>query len=400
MEKSFLQRLQRVKINDLLHIFLFIIAFIPSIIYKKTHKPFWIISDCQNEARDNGFYFYKYMVEHQPEQQVYFAINKKCYDYDKVNDIGSVVQFGSLKHWILYLACQYNIGSQKNCKPNAAVGYILETRNIIKNKTIFLQHGVIKDDLPYVHYKNAKFILFTTSVEREYQYVKEHFGYQNNEVQKLGLCRFDDLKNESNKDIILIMPTWRQWIANSDFKTKNIEDISNFTNTGYYKHWTNLLKNKEFNDLLIKNNKKVIFYPHRNMQQYIEYFKDLENDNIIIAKFPEYDVHDLLNKSSILITDYSSVAMDFAYLNKPLMYYQFDYEIFRENHLTEGYFSYEDDAFGPILKTEDEIVKYIENIININKLKVEEKYQKRIDDFFDLRDNKNCERTYMTIKSL
>lgn len=399
MEKSFFQRLQKVKLKDLLSIFLFLIAIIPSFIYKKTHKPIWIISDCEDESRDNGYFFYKYMIENVPNQKVYFAINEKSYDFEKIKKLGSYVKYGSLKHWILYLASEFNISSQKGCKPNAAIGYILETFNIIKNKTVFLQHGIIKDDLPYVHYKNAKFIMFTTSVKKEYEYVKNNYGYKNDEVKQLGLCRFDDLYDESDGKIILVMPTWRQWISNGDSKTKDVEDISCFTNTEYYKKWTSFLENKKLNDLLVKENKKLIFYPHRHMQQYIEDFKKLENEHIIIANFPDYDVHDLLKKSNILITDYSSVAMDFAYLNKPIIYYQFDYNLFRENHLKEGYFSYEKDAFGPILNQETDVISYLSNLINYN-FELENKYKQRIENFFDLRDNHNCERTYLALKSI
>ena len=37
----------------------------------------------------------------------------------------------------------------------------------IKSKIVFLQHGITKDDLSYVHYNNAKFWLFITTTKRE-----------------------------------------------------------------------------------------------------------------------------------------------------------------------------------------------------------------------------------------
>jgi CDP-glycerol glycerophosphotransferase (TagB/SpsB family) len=85
--------------------------------------------------------------------------------------------------------------------------------------------------------------------------------------------------------------------------------------------------------------------------------------------------------------------MDFAYMDKPVIYYQFDYERFRENHLSEGYYSYKDDGFGPIHDDEDELVK---NVIDmgLNNFELKEEYRKRIKSFFTLRDNHNCERTF------
>ena len=135
------------------------------------------------------------------------------------------------------------------------------------------------------------------------------------------------------------------------------------------------------------------------MQKFIKSFYGLNNERIIIAEFPKYDAHDLLKKCSLLITDYSSVAMDFAYLNKPVIYYQFDYKKFRKNHLEEGYFSYVHDGFGEVIKNQTQLINLIENYIFSN-YKLKENYQNRINDFFDLRDSNNCERTYNAILEL
>lgn len=396
MRKNFLQRLQKVKLTDILSVFNFLIAIIPAFFYKIICKPFWLICEYSEEARDNAYYFFKYMRKVHPEINCVYAIDKESVDYKRLKGM-PVVQYGSIKHWILYLAAQVNISSQKGGKPNAAICYLLEVYEIIRNKRVFLQHGIIKDDLPYVHYEQSKISLFTTSVQREYEYVSRNFGYKNNEVQKLGLCRFDDLVDLSNGDYILVMPTWRQWIAEPDIL--NRKESSNFSETQYFKRWNDFLSSKELYAMLEKYNKKLVFYPHRNMQKFIKSFYDLNNDRIIIAEFPKYDAHELLKKCSLLITDYSSVAMDFAYLNKPIIYYQFDYKKFRKNHLEEGYFSYINDGFGEVVQSKNQIIKLIENYITSN-FKLKEVYKKRINDFFDLRDKKNCERTYKAILNL
>ena len=396
MKKNFWQRLQRVKLNDVLSIFAFLFAIIPSFIYKHTHKPFWLICEYSEEARDNAYYFFKYMTKYHKDIRCIYAINKKSPDYLRVANY-ETVQYGSFMHWIYYLAAEINISSQKGGKPNAALCYLLEVYRILKNKRVFLQHGIIKDDLPYVHYENAKISLFTTSVQREFEYVASNFGYKNNEVQKLGLCRFDDLKDTSTGEYILIMPTWRQWIASPD--TINHKESNLFTSTQYFQKWHDLLTDENLLETLKKYNKKIIFYPHRNMQKFIKAFANLENEYIYITKFPEYDAHKLLKKCSLLITDYSSVAMDFAYLNKPTIYYQFDYEKFRKNHLEEGYFSYKDDGFGEIVTKNSELLELIEFYIT-NNFELKEEYKNRINNFFDLRDKNNCKRTYEAILDL
>ena len=100
----------------------------------------------------------------------------------------------------------------------------------------------------------------------------------------------------------------------------------------------------------------------------------------------------------MLITDYSSIAFDFAYMNKPLIYYHFDYHEYRKKQHPEGYFKYENDGFGPIVETKENLCEYIDEIID--DFKNTEKYEKRAKQFFDLRDKNNCKRVYEKIKEL
>ena len=121
--------------------------------------------------------------------------------------------------------------------------------------------------------------------------------------------------------------------------------------------------------------------------------------NIIIADWNKYDIQQLLIDSAICITDYSSIAMDFAYMLKPLIYFQFDYEKFRASHYGEGYFSYAKDGFGEIGKRKDDVVCLIKEYYE-NDFKVKDKYLNRIKDFFTLHDDKNCYRTFEAINNL
>lgn len=105
-------------------------------------------------------------------------------------------------------------------------------------------------------------------------------------------------------------------------------------------------------------------------------------------------------ESSLLVTDYSSVFFDFAYLRKPIIYSQFDSDTFYSGQIyDEGYFDYKKDGFGPVCydydKTVDEIVNLLKKDCNI-----EEKYLERITDFYAFTDNQNCKRVYDEILKL
>ena len=149
---------------------------------------------------------------------------------------------------------------------------------------------------------------------------------------------------------------------------------------------------------LERENMKLVFYLHRNMQKFSGYFQSL-SDVAVIATWPEYDCQKLLKEAECLITDYSSVAMDFAYMRKPVLYYQFDYEQFRKGHMGEGYYDYHKDGFGPICENGDALIKSLQNTAE-NNFCMKQEYQKRCDDFFYFNDRNYCRRNYEAIKKL
>ncbi len=149
MEQSLWQKIQRLTLKDLLHIFYFIMAFPVSLLYKKFRKSLWLICDNEKRSQDNGYWLFRYILDKHPEQDVLYAINKKSPDYKRVSASKRVVQYGSFMHWVYYLSAEKNISSQKGGKPNAAVCYLLEVYGVLKNTRVFLQHGIIKMICPF-----------------------------------------------------------------------------------------------------------------------------------------------------------------------------------------------------------------------------------------------------------
>ena len=311
-----------------------------------------------------------------------------------------MIQYSSYKHWAYYLAASKNISSQKGGKPNAAVCYLLEVYGILKNTRVFLQHGVICNDMPWCYYENTKMRLFVCGALKEYNFIRDTYGYPEGYVKSLGLTRFDGLHDfKVKKNQVLVMPSWREWIATPTSKSKELDsDVKNFVSTDYYQHWNAVLNSEKIDKILKENNLELIFYPHRNMQKYIEEFKT-NSENITIADWKQYDVQGLLKESALLITDLSSIFMDFGYMRKPMIYYQFDMEKFRKGQYQQGYFEYKRDGFGPVCETLEELENALEKLAKRN-LQIEETYLEREKEFFPLWDTENCKRNYEAIKSL
>lgn len=401
--KKILHEFNYVTWYDIYQIILFIIAIPISFVFKIYisigKKEIWLICEDRNEARDNGFYFFEYLNKYHKEIDSYYAISKKSKDYEKVSRVGKVIRYGSIKHWIYYLNAKYNISSQKSGKPSAAICYVLEVTGILRNKRIFLQHGITINKQDWLNYKNTKMRLFVCGAEPEYNYIKENFGYPEGYVKYLGFSRFDNYHNiDVNIKQIVFMPTWREWIASKNEYSSEYGNGNDFKNTEYYKKCMELIENKKLIEFLERNKLIFYFYPHRNMQKYINDFKS-DSKRIKIVGNQNSEIKDLLVESAVMITDYSSVSMDFAYMKKPIIYYQFDEEKFRKAQYQKGYFDYRKDGFGKVFQEANDIVNELIRIYD-NNMKVDKRYEERHKKFFTLYDNKNNERIFEEIKKI
>src|SRR5690606_27943611 len=70
------------------------------------------------------------------------------------------------------------------------------------------------------------------------------------------------------------------------------------------------------------------------------------------------DIRELYLISDILITDYSSVFFDYANLKRPMIFFVYDIEDYRDN-LRGFYFDFEEKAPGPLVKNTKDLIKEI-----------------------------------------
>ena len=398
MNLQFFNKLKRVKANDIKQIWKLPIAWLCAPVVRRYYKDLWIICEDKNEARDNGYWFFKYVRENHPEQNCIYAITEESPDYKKVASLGKTVEYGSLKHWIYYFGSEKKISSQKAGNPNAAVFYFLEVYGILKDKRVFLQHGVIINDLEWLYYDVTKMNRFICGAYPEWKFVNENFGYPKGNVCYTGLCRFDGLHRIETKRMILIMPTWREWIADEDERLKKFEGTTQISKTNYFRSWAEFIKDKRIEEISKNYNVKFIFFPHRNMQKYINCFPK-SNEFIEIADAKKYDVQELLKCAAMMVTDYSSVFLDMLYMKKPVTFYQFDYDNFRKYQYGEGYFHYDRNAFGKSYRNKEDVFLDIENII-VRNFQVSQEYLEAHKQYFKLYDTNNCQRVYEITKNL
>ncbi|WP_175295209.1 CDP-glycerol glycerophosphotransferase family protein, partial [Bacillus cereus] len=339
-------------------------------------KEIWLVGEkLGNSANDTGYWFFKHCREKYPNKDVYYLIDKKSPDYDKVKKLGHVIPFYSLKHIIYSMNAKYIFSSD-----NVNILLPSNIKHLRKAKRVFIQHGIILPGrVENVYHSNkdlADYILTSSNLEE--QIIKNHFGYNNEEILNYGLPRFDTLKNKEKEKRIMMTFTWR----------KNIQSLDQLMESKYFKTIQSLLSNNKFIEVLERNNIILDVCLHPRTCQLLE--KDnsgiveklKSSPNVEIYDFNKVNVRQLIERSSMMLTDYSSISFDFVYLEKPIINYLFQNNtpISQENieKLLPGYVSY----------SEDDVIYAVESYL------VKQRKLKRINKkkYIKYDDGRNCDR--------
>lgn len=364
-------------------------------LWKYRRKSLWLITERGTDARDNGMHLFRYIRTRHPEIQAYYAITKNSPDLKNVAPYDHVVYFGSWKHKMIYCAAKMLINTQATSRPSPFpyADTAWRHRGLFKNKKyIGIKHGIDEGYYSIWDKQTARLDLMICGARPEYESILKNYHYETGEVRYTGLARFDALLKAPipARRTILLMPTWRKYLKNL-----SSED---FKDSAYFKRWNSLLESEAFLRLAEEYQCRIVFYPHTELQKFLPSFS-VRNPKILLADEEHYDVQQLLMTSSVLITDYSSIFFDFAYMGRPVCYYQFDQREFRRYHYAQGYFNYDTMGFGPVCQREEDVLSFLRETAQ-NAFSVFPIYDARAKDFFPLRDENNCKRIYEAILSI
>lgn len=365
-------------------------------VYKVFHKkPIWIISDRQTKGGDNGEALFRYLKKIRfKDAKVYFAINRGS-EFDRLKPLGNVIDHASYKYKLLLLACDKVISSHADeAVTNPFHFYSYLYRDLLYNKKfVFLQHGVIQNDMSgWLNRYNKNIKGFVCAAKPEYNAIAhdEAYWYTEKEVWLTGLARFDRLYHDE-KRYITLMPTWRMYLMSGlNAETGIWEAGAKFTQSEYFKFYNALINDERLISAAEEYGYTICFLPHPNTITQIDAF----HHHPKVKFFSFNDAYrDIYAQSDLVMTDYSSAVFDFAYLRKPTVYAQFDKEeFFGGNHVsTKGYFDYERDGFGEVVYDLDSAVDLLIDYMK-NGCQLKDEYRRRIDSFFAFNDQNNCQR--------
>lgn len=365
------------------------------------NKTIWLVSDKADRADDNGEFFFRYLVQNKRRKdKCYFLISKKSPDYKRMKQYGKCIDYLSIRHKIISMFATYLVSAHTHDEFRKPLGYYEKYMRDIAYKShfIFLQHGIIKSDHSKVLNKfNIPISMFVTSSKDEYEsIVHGNYGYTSNEVALCGMARYDGLYDNTEK-LITIAPTWRYHLCgNMDPATDTYPLKDDFEESLYFTFFRDLLTSERLMSAARAHGYKIqflphpIFFPHKERFEVNPEVKVLGYD----AKFKE-----VYAKSALMLTDYSSLVFDFAYLKKPIVYTLFDYNDPSNAYIAHGYYDHEKDGLGDVTYTLEDtvdcLIEYMEN-----DCKIKDKYLDRIKKFYAFNDKNNCQRIYRSVLKL
>lgn len=369
------------------------------LIYRFT-RPFYknrrifLTFDKLYKAGDNGEYFWKYANTVDDNIETYYVVSKSSLDYKRLKayDKKHTVVHNSLKCRLLALNMKAIVATHtmvmQYCGfPKYLHPYFLDLWNV---KVICIQHGLTVQQLAQYQrrtYDNTTLYCLASKYEKK-NLMHPVYGYEEDMLKINGLARYDGLKNNDKKDI-LITPTWRRNVVSKGIAYMKKPYNELFKTTEYFRLYNELIHDEKLIDTAKKNGYTITYLLHPAMSPQLEDF-DQNGYVKVIAASGDMNYEEVLTQSSLMVTDYSGVQFDFAYMRKPIVYYHPDT---LPPHYEAGGIDYPTQGFGPICTNHKELVDTLCRLIE-NSCITDEEYKQRADDFFAFDDFNNCQRIY------
>lgn len=313
---------------------------------------------------DNPRAIYEYLIEHEYKYTMYWSMDKNSIKKFQGQNIVCLRRF-SIKWIIIMSRAGYWVSNSR------LPLWIPKPR---RTKYVQTWHGTplkrLALDMEEVYMPGTskeKYKKNFISETRKWDYLispnsystnvfRRAFNY-NKEILESGYPRNDYLANSTNQDfirhlkkkcklpidkkVILYAPTWRD---------------DQYYEIGKYKFTLKLEIDKLMAEL--GDDYVIALRLHYLVADDI----DLSGYESFVYNFSSHqDIRDLYLISDILITDYSSVFFDYANLKRPMIFYVYDVDNYRDN-LRGFYFDIELEAPGPLVKTTDEVVLEVKKI--------------------------------------
>ncbi len=313
---------------------------------------------------DNPRAIYEYLRQHYPELKLYWSADRRHVDTFKKHNVKFAARF-SLKWLFIMTRAKYWVVNTRMPlwlpKPKKTIYVQTWHGTPLKKLGVDIEQVLMPGTTTEKYKKNflyeaSKWDYLISPNRYSTEIFTRAFGF-NKTIIESGYPRNDFLINHNNletikkikqklrlplnKKIILYAPTWRD---------------NQYYSTGKYKF--NLQLDLDKLQSVIGDSYIFILRLHYLVAENLD-LSDYENFAFDLSEYE--DIRELYLISDLLITDYSSVFFDYANLKRPMLFYVYDIDNYRE-HLRGFYFDLEHNAPGPLVKTTDELIAEIQKL--------------------------------------
>ena len=319
-----------------------------SINYRKKHR-IWLYYDFYTVEKDNGFYQFANDLKHDDGIERYYVLT---HEYDNLDSVFTpeqqkhLVKAGSKLHRLLFVCAERIFTAYYGLAPinpfeSAKMKYQYE--DLLRFRTIYLQHGVLHASLRLNNSEErSQAEEIVVSSPFEVKNYCQNYAYNERELITTGMARYDHIdRNHKPQNRILFAPSWRKYLT-TEIKASNWEaNEDRIRKSDYYKNFYAFLSDKALHRKLESSKVFLDIKLHPIIANLKNLFDiDCEYINMVSGNV---DVADY----KAFVTDFSSYVFDFAYLNRPIMYFVPDYPQFKSgmNHYRDLDLPF-DEAFG------------------------------------------------------
>ena len=356
-------------------------------------KRIWVTFDKIYKAGDNGEYMYHYIHDNVKDVKIYYVISENSLDYERLKkEHANILIQGSFKCHLTMAKAEVILATHPSIWEYC--GFAKEDmalyRDLFNAKLVCIQHGLTTMNI--AQYQNRIFDdtgLYCCAAECEVENIKRPiYGYDDCNIRLTGLARFDGLHNADKKQV-LITPTWRRNIVNAGIAFDKKEYNENFKSTEYFHIFNSLINDERLIECAERNGYRLIYLLHPAISSQIDDFDKNEHVEILKAA-GDMNYEKILTESSLMVTDYSGIQFDFAYMRKPIVYY---HPASLPPQYEEGVYKYETMGFGPIEHDHEGLVNTLCDYLD-NHCAIKEEYAERANQFFAFSDFNNCRRIF------
>lgn len=358
---------------------------------KGENGKIWLLGENYGlSARDNGLAFFEYCMQNMDaiDAEVYFVTKSDHQDMGALEQYRNhVLIYDSNEHIYYDELAEFYIVSHGIRDVMPSLYHNMMDR--YRKNVIYLQHGIAAMKMFGINNNTygGSIRKFVVSSEQERALLVDNKQFWEDEIVVTGLARYDKLFCDYQQEgkYIWIMPTWRDWLVKSERE---------FINSDFYSYYSKILSNTMLIETLRKSRQMLVFSLHIEFEKYKSFFDKFESDVVHITDMHERSISERIKECSMAVTDYSSLVFDVVYLGKPVIFFQYDQEMY--NRYRGSYVNLETDLPGKVTYEPESMAKALIKEIN-NGFVVDEKYVKCAKRYFDFRDSNNSERIYQAI---